>query len=142
LQLFEPRWQQVLLAAAARQRDRQPRLCLSEVLPIRVGFHLSGYRTFKGYSTQHVLPQQWHYFPRLVSYQRFVELMPSALLPLCVLLTTRFGHGSGISFMDSTKKSRCHNRRLWSPKLFKALSGTWHDQRGLVLGLQAPPGGQ
>ena len=49
--LFEPRWQPVLLAAAPKQRDRKPNLCLSEVLTIIVGFHLSGYRTFKGYYT-------------------------------------------------------------------------------------------
>jgi hypothetical protein len=112
------------------------------VLTISVGFHLSGYRTFKGYSTQHVLSHPLHYFPRLVSYQRFVGWMPGALLPLCVLLTTRFGQCSGISFIDSTKKSRCHNRCIGSHKVFKALSGTWQDQRGLVLWLQAPPGGQ
>ena len=140
--LFEPCWQPVLLAAAPKQRDRKPNLCLSEVLTIIVGFHLSGYRTFKGYYTQHMLPHQLHYFPRLVSYQRFVELMPGALLPLCVLLTARFGQCSGISFIDSTKISVCHNRRIWSHKVFKALSGTWQDQRGLVLWLQAPPGGQ
>jgi hypothetical protein len=141
-ELFEPRWQQHLRAATPKQRDRKPRLCLSEVLTIIVGFHLSGYRTFKGYYTQHVLPHPLHYFPKLVSYQRFVELMPGALLPLCVLLRARFGQCSGISFIDSTKKSRCHNRRIWSHKVFKALSGTWQDQRGLVLWLQAPPGGQ
>lgn len=54
--LFEPHWQQVLLAAAPKQRDRKPSLCLSEVLTIIVCFHLSDYRTFKGYYTQHVLP--------------------------------------------------------------------------------------
>ena len=120
--LFEPHWQQVLLAAAPKQRDRKPSLCLSEVLTIIVGFHLSGYRTFKDYYTQHVLPHQGHYFPKLVSYPRFVELMPGALLPLCVLLTTRFGHCSGISFIDSTKVSVCHNRRIWSHKVFRALA--------------------
>jgi hypothetical protein len=39
-----------------------------------VGFHLSGYRTFKGYSTQHVLPHPLHYFPRLVSSQCFSRI--------------------------------------------------------------------
>src|SRR5437588_11779689 len=121
-ELFEPRWQQHLLAGTPKQRDRKPKLCLSEVLTIIVGFHLLGYRTFKGYYTQHVLPHQLHYFPRLVSYQRFVELMPGALLPLCVLLTTRFGQCSGISFIDSTKISVCRNRRIWSHKVFKALA--------------------
>jgi hypothetical protein len=120
--LFEPRWQSVLLAAASKQCDCKPRLCLSEVLTIIVGFHLSGYRTFKGYYTQHVLLHQLHYFPRLVSYQRFVELMPGVLLPLCVLLTARFGQCSGINFIDSTKISVCHNRRIWSHKVSKALA--------------------
>jgi hypothetical protein len=32
--LFEPRWRQVLLAAASKQRDRKLSLCLSEVLTI------------------------------------------------------------------------------------------------------------
>ena len=120
--LFEPHWQQHLLAVTPRQRQRRLRLCLSEVLTIMVNFHLSGYRTFKGYYTQHVLPHQCHYFPTLVSYQRFVELMPSALVPLCMLLTTRFGHCSGISFIDSTKISICHNRRIWSHKVFRDLA--------------------
>src|SRR5207249_4772829 len=38
------------------------------------------------------------------------------------LLTTRFGQCSGISFIDSTKISVCHNRRIWSHKVFKALA--------------------
>jgi hypothetical protein len=33
-ELFEPHWQQHLLATASKQHDRKPRLCLSEVLPI------------------------------------------------------------------------------------------------------------
>jgi hypothetical protein len=120
--LFEPHWQQHLLAVAPRERQRRSRLCLSEVLTIMVGFHLSGYRTFKGYYTEHVLPHQFHYFPTLVSYPRFVEWMPSALVPLCVLLTTRFGRCRGISFIDSTKISVCHNRRIWSHKVFRDLA--------------------
>jgi hypothetical protein len=120
--LFEPCWRQCLLAAASKQRDRKPRLCLSEVLMIIVGFHLSGYRTFKDYYTRHVMVDQFDYFPTLVSYNRFVELMPGALVPLCVLLTARFGRCSGISFIDSTKISVCHNRRIWSHKVFKELA--------------------
>jgi len=57
-------------------------------------------------------------FPRLVSYQRFVELMPLALAPLCGYLRTRFGQCSGISFVDSTSLKVCHNRRIHSHKVF------------------------
>jgi hypothetical protein len=86
--LFEPHWQQVLLAAAPKQRDRKPRLCLSEVLTIIVGFHLSGYRTFKDYYLGQVLRHQRPYFPGLVSYNRFVERLPKGQnLPLIFSLS-------------------------------------------------------
>jgi phenylalanine-4-hydroxylase len=41
-------------------------------------------------------------FPGLVSYNRFVELMPDALLPLCTYLRTRLVMPAGIAFIDST----------------------------------------
>jgi hypothetical protein len=52
-----------------------------------------------------------------VSYNRFVELLPGALVPLRCFLVSRFGRCSGISFIDSTKISVCHNRRIWSHKV-------------------------
>jgi hypothetical protein len=57
-------------------------------------------------------------FPGLTSYTRFVELMPSALVPLCGYLQTRKGECSGISFIDSTSLRVCHNRRIQSHKVF------------------------
>ena len=116
-QFFEPHWQRHLLLAAPKQRERSSGLCLSEVLTIIVGFHLSGYRTFKDYYTRQVIAQQRGDFPKLVSYNRFVELMPGALVPLGGLLLSSFGDCSGISFIDSTKISVCHNRRIWSHKV-------------------------
>jgi hypothetical protein len=116
-QFFEPCWKRQLLLAAPKQRERSSGLCLSEVLTIIVGFHLSGYRTFKDYYTRQVLTHQRCDFPKLVSYNRFVELLPGALVPLGGLLLSRFGDCSGISFIDSTKISVCHNRRIWSHKV-------------------------
>src|ERR687891_713458 len=46
---FERWWGQRLLELAPKQRRRPAGLCLSEVMTIVVGFHLSGYRTFKDY---------------------------------------------------------------------------------------------
>src|SRR5437868_10593219 len=37
-------------------------------------------------------------------------------------MTTGFGRCSGISFIDSAKIGVCHNRRIWSHKVFKALA--------------------
>lgn len=115
---FEPRWQQHLLASSARQRNRRSSLCLSEVMTIITLFHCSGYRNFKDYYQQHVLKHMFRAFPRLVSYNRFVELMPATVLPLCAYLRSRLGVCSGISFVDSTTLKVCHNRRIHSHKVF------------------------
>lgn len=114
--LFEPLWQQHLLAT--RRRNRPSALCLSEVMTIIVLFHASSYRNFKAYYTEQVTKQYAWAFPRLVSYGRVVELMPSALVPLCGYLQTRKGRCSGISFVDSTSLKVCHDRRIHSHKVF------------------------
>ena len=72
---FEPRWEQCLLESSLKRRRQQGALCLSEVMTIMVGCHLSGYRTFKHYYLNYVLRYQRCYFPGLVSYHRFVELL-------------------------------------------------------------------
>ena len=71
---FEPRWEQPLLESSLKRRRRQGALCLSEVMTIMVGFHLSGYRTFKHDYLNDVLRYQRGYFPGLVSYHRCLLL--------------------------------------------------------------------
>ena len=115
--LFEPRWQVRLFDS--RQRHRASTLCLSEVMTIIVLFHASSYRNFKAYYTGQVMRQYAGAFPRLVSYNRFVELMQGALVPLCAYLQSRKGSCSGISFIDSTSLKVCHNRRIHLHKVFE-----------------------
>jgi len=118
-QFFEPLWKKRLLSSGERRRERAGYLCLSEVMTIIVMFHTSSYRNFKSYYTEQVLKSYSWAFPSLVSYQRFVELMPLALVPLCGYLQTRKGECSGISFIDSTALKVCHNRRIHSHKVFE-----------------------
>ena len=79
------------------------RMSLSEIMKILIMYHLSGYRNFKWYYTKRVMVYQRKDYPDLVSYNRFVEIMKFALVPL-LLYTIRacFGKCSGISFIDST----------------------------------------
>jgi hypothetical protein len=74
---------QRLLQSSQRQRVRPSQLTLSEILTILVYFHSSHYRDFKHYYTEYVTTRLRPYFPALVSYSRFVELLPRALVPLC-----------------------------------------------------------
>jgi hypothetical protein len=39
---FEPRWERRLSGSSIKRRRRRGELCLSEVMAIMVGFHLSG----------------------------------------------------------------------------------------------------
>ena len=120
--LFEPAWQRQQLAVAPRQRHRASSLALSEVMTIIVLFHASGYRNFKTFYTEYVCKHLRWAFPKLTSYNCFVELKRSALVPLCCYLHRRRGECSGISFIDSTTLAVCHNRRIHSHKVFADLA--------------------
>ena len=117
--LFEPVWHKQLMGDKLKHRHRPRRLCLSEIMTIMIAFHQSHYRNFKAFYLHQVMGQ-WHQaFPKLVSYQRFVEWMPSTLMPLSIYLHTCFGECTGVSVMDSTKIQVCHNRRIKKHKVFK-----------------------
>ncbi len=153
--LFEPRWQQQMLTSGERQRRRAATLSLSEVMTIIVLFHASGYRDFKTFYTQHVQRHLSSAFPRLVSYNRFVELQRDALIPLCAYIQTRQGECRGIAFVDSTSLRVCHNRRIHSHRVFGGVAGRgktsvgWFfgfklhvviNERGELLGVRLTPG--
>jgi hypothetical protein len=61
-------------------------------------------------------------FPKLPSYQGFIQWVPSTIIPLCVYLKHCFGNCTGISFIDSTKIQVCHNRRISGHKVFQDLA--------------------
>lgn len=85
-QTFEPLWRQQLLNHELHTGNRSRQLCLSEIMTIMIAFHQQRYRTCKDYYTKHVCRYWQNAFPGLVSYQCFVNWMPSVLLPLCAYL--------------------------------------------------------
>ena len=121
-QAFEPSWRKRLLKVGLHARERARQLSLSEIMTVMIAFHQQRYRTFKDYYTKHVCCYWQTAFPALVSYQRFVSWMPSALLPLCAYLRSCFGKCSGISFIDSTSLKVCHNRRIQQHKVLANLA--------------------
>ncbi len=90
--VFEPVWERELLAAVRKRwRKRATRLHPSEIMTMVILVQHSGYRTFKAFYTQYVQMHLRAEFSRLVSYNRFVELLPRILLPLAVYLHTQQG---------------------------------------------------
>jgi hypothetical protein len=78
---FAPHWKASQLATG-KQCLRPGQLCPSEIITILIHFHQSHYRTFKAYYIEHVQVHLRSEFPLLVSYQRFVALIPSVQAPM------------------------------------------------------------
>jgi hypothetical protein len=124
------------LHSGARQRRRSTRLHPAEILTILILFQQSGYRTFKGFYTQHVQVHLHQEFPRLLSYIRFVALMPRYLVPLAIYLHTQLGECSGISFIDSTSLAVCHPARIWQHRVFAVDARRGRTSVGWFYGLK------
>ena len=120
--IFEPQFFSQLLSSSQKKRLRKTRLSLSEVMTIIIYFHHSSYRNFKNYYQNLLLKYHRREFPDLVSYNRFVELMSGALIPLIFYLNTRQGQCTGLSFIDTMGIPICHNKRAKRNKVFEGLS--------------------
>ena len=133
---FEPAFERHLLQSGARQRRRKPGLALSEVMTILVHFHRSGYRTFKAYYTEHVQAHLKGHFPGLLSYNRFVELLPRALVPLACYLHSQRGRPTGLAFVDSTPLAVCRNQRIKQHRVFAGLAKRGKTSMGWFYGFK------
>lgn len=135
-QSFEPDWRQQRLASGQQQRQRAGELCESEMMTIVIHFHQARYRDFKTYYTQHVQVFLRAEFPRLVSYERFIQRLPTLLEPLCVFLQSCFGTPTGIAFIDSTALAVCDNRRIASHKVFDGWAARGKTSTGWFFGFK------
>lgn len=136
-QAFLPFWNQQQLASGEKQRQRARALSISEIMTILIAFHQSHYRDFKAYYSQQVLKSWRSEFPTLVSYTRFVEYIPSVLVPLIVYLHTGcLGECTGISFIDSTALDVCLNQRIHGHKVFAGLAARGQTSMGWFFGFK------
>jgi hypothetical protein len=135
-QAYETHMQQQPLLEDGRRRQRAGKLSLSEVMTLCIHFHQSHYRDFKSYYTEHVRVHLRGEFPGLVSYNRFVELMQRAALPLAVYLQHCFGQCTGISFVDSTALGVCRYQRISQHKVFTGLATRGKTSLGWFFGFK------
>ena len=135
-QAFEKEWEKVLLDSGEKKRKREKSLTTSEMMTIIVAFQQSGFRDFKTYYF-HLLERFRGLFPKLVSYSRFVALMPGCIIPLLTYLMQECrGTCTGVSFIDSTKVEVCHNKRTNSHKVFKDLAKMGKSTMGWFYGFK------
>lgn len=116
---------------------RKPKMTPSEVITLMILFHSSNYRNMKHFYLSEVKLHLNHLFPRTVSYNRFVELMQSVTVPLCLFLKTCcLGSSTGIAFVDSTPIRVCKNKRISRNKVFKDIATTGKSSIGYFHGFK------
>jgi hypothetical protein len=135
-QIFLPIWYKRLLGDGSKKRLRSGKLSMSEIMTIIIYFHQSRYRDFKSYYINYVCEHLDHEFPNLVSYERFVILMPTAFGPLSAYLKSLYGRCSGISFVDSTALAVCDNHRIHTNKVFDQVAKRGKGSMGWFYGLK------
>ena len=136
---FEPMLEQKRLnnkKSRKRRRKRKGFMSLSEIMTILMMFHLSKMKTFKDFYFNIVQIHFKPYFPKLLSYNRFLEWIPRTTLAFATLFNMSCGRCMGISFIDSMPLKVCHNKRISRHKVFKGLAGRGKSSMGWFFGLK------
>lgn len=109
--------------AGKRPYHRETTLSKAEIMLIIILFHDSGYRCFKHFYLDYVCKRLRHLFPKVVSYNRFVELEREVAIPLALFIKrVLLGKCTGISFIDSTPIRVCRNQRIHIHRTFKGIA--------------------
>lgn len=121
-----------------RKPTRQPDLTASEIITLLVYCHHLGYKNFEYFYRRLVLSQMRTYFPDLVSYERFIELLPRQAATLHVL--TKYlclsSQRTRCYFADSKKLPVWANRRIHNHKVFAHIAGRDKPSTGWFYGLK------
>jgi len=75
-------------------------------------FQMSHHRDFKNFFIGYLAHFYKSAFPNSLSYTRFLEVIPTALVTLCSYFATLKSDPTGIEFADSTNIKVCHNLRI------------------------------
>jgi len=137
MQEFEEEYNKKLISEGESKVKGNSRLTMSEVMSILVYYHNYGNRTFKDFYIKTVQKVLKPYFPKLVSYNRFVELIPSVLIALIAFLKLkRLVISNEITFIDSTKIAVCHNKRIKRNKTFEEIAKRGKSTMGWFFGFK------
>ena len=126
---------QILLTRGKANRGQKPMMSLSEMMTIIVFYHASGFKNFKSFYF-YLRNERGIDFPKILSYNRFIEWMPYCLAPLCSYLKTRAGKVTGISYIDSCPLRVCKNIRIPRHKTFDGIASRGKCSMGWFFGFK------
>ena len=120
-----------------RRYHRDSTMSTAEIMLIMILFHDSGYRCLKHFYPEKVCKHQHHFFPNVVSYNRFVELEKEVAIPLALFIKkVLLGKCTGISFVDSTPLRVCRNQRIHIHKVFRGITQRGKCSMGWFFGFK------
>ena len=132
---FEPYYKNQLKEEGTMIRDRKSQMTLSEDLTVVIFYQFSGIKNFKIFFNafkENFISE----FPKLCSYNRFIEKKQRLLFPLYALSQCVKGECSGVSFIDATALPVCHNKRIYSHKVFKEIAQRGKTTMGYFYGFK------
>lgn len=135
--VFHPWWTSSMKTFPLMIHKNTSSLSESEIMSILIFYHYSGMRNFKWYYQRFVIPCLQTYYPNLVSYNRFIEILSSVYPHLYAFGNVWMkGEPTGTYFVDSTKLPVCHNKRIASHRVFKDIAQRGKTSVGWFYGLK------
>jgi hypothetical protein len=121
-----------------KRKVPQLQMSVSEILTIICFYHHSQYKTFQYYYEDMVLKQLGSYFPKAVSYGRFIAIIHKAYIHLYLFALVQNSKSKRTEryFADSKKLPVCDNRRIASNRVFKGLAKRGKTSTGWFFGLK------
>ena len=120
-----------------RRYHRDSTMSKAEIMLIMILFHDSGYRCLKHFYLEKVCKHLRHLFPKVVSYNRFVELEKEVAIPLALFIKkVLLGKCTGISFVVSTPLRVCRNHRIHIHKVFRGIAQRGKCSMGWFFGFK------
>lgn len=120
-----------------KEPKRKPTMSQSEVITIMILFHYGAFKNLKHFYLNYIKKHMQSYFPKTVSYNRFIELLQASALPMTMFLKTCCqGECTGISFVDSTPIRVCKNKRIPRHKVFDGIAQRGKSTMGYFFGFK------
>ncbi|MDR0541490.1 MAG: hypothetical protein LBH19_04680 [Dysgonamonadaceae bacterium] len=113
---------QLAIGDGKKHRNRRHEMSDSEIITILILYHFGNFTDFKHFYLHYIRIHLKKDFPQALSYNRFVAIEHKVFVPVMLFLNlVCFGKCTGITFVDSTKITVCHNKRIFNHKIFNDL---------------------
>lgn len=118
-------------------RKRSHEMSDSEIITILMLYHFGSFKNFKHFYLFYIGVHLSSEFPKQLSYNRFIAIEHKVFAPMMLFPDiVCFGECTGISFVDSTKISVCHNKRIFNRKTFEGFAKRGKSTMGWFYGFK------